>query len=125
MSENFTGFSGHNPQNCLNTLQPGETAFGVSHRNPRKTRDRVSWPASCVNKHGRVPLAVTWEMPEVGLKESTMVSRILVLASTLFVGLVGSAQAGVAVVIPISEPVSLAIFGGGVGALYLIKKLRD
>ena len=84
----------------------------------------MSWPASCVNKHDRVPLAVTWEMPDVELKENTMVSRILVLASTLFVGLVGSAQASVQVIIPVSEPVSLAIFGGGVGALYLIKKLR-
>lgn len=52
-----------------------------------------------------------------------MIVRILTL-SALLVGSAGSAFAGVLPPITISEPMSLSLFGAGVGALYLIKKLR-
>ena len=57
--------------------------------------------------------------------EFTMLNRILAIATAFVAGSAGLASAGVLVQpVQISEPMSLAIFGAGVGALYLVKKLR-
>lgn len=52
-----------------------------------------------------------------------MIARLFALTA-LLVGSAGSAFAGVLPPVTISEPISLSLFGAGVGAIYLIKKLR-
>jgi hypothetical protein len=53
-----------------------------------------------------------------------MRTRILALATVLVGSSASAAFAGVSPPVVVSEPMSLAILGAGVGALYLIKKLR-
>lgn len=53
-----------------------------------------------------------------------MLTRIFAISAVLVSGFAGAALAGVGPVVVVSEPESLAILAAGVGALYLIKKLR-
>jgi hypothetical protein len=53
-----------------------------------------------------------------------MLFRILAAAAVVFAGSASLAYAGVLPPVQISEPMSLALYGAGVGALYLVKKLR-
>lgn len=53
-----------------------------------------------------------------------MLSRILAISTVLVTGFAGAALAGVSPAVIVSEPESIAVLAAGVGALYLIKKLR-
>jgi hypothetical protein len=53
-----------------------------------------------------------------------MFAQTLIAAAALLVGSAGGALAGVFPPVILSEPTSLAVYGAGVAAIYLIKKLR-
>jgi hypothetical protein len=53
-----------------------------------------------------------------------MMIQFLTIATAMLAGSISGAQAAVFVPIVVSEPMSIALYGAGVGALYLIKKLR-
>lgn len=53
-----------------------------------------------------------------------MMIQLLAIATAILAGSIGIAEAAVLPPIVVSEPASLALYGAGVGALYLIKKLR-
>ena len=53
-----------------------------------------------------------------------MLTRIMAIAAVLVAGSTGAALAGVLPPVVVSEPESIAMLAAGVGALYLIKKLR-
>jgi hypothetical protein len=80
----------------------------------------AAWHEIFMESSDRGPMGVPRDIVLTG--RTVMTARILA-ASMLFIGSAGSAFAGViGIVIP--EPTSLAIYGAGIGAIYLIKKLR-
>ena len=54
----------------------------------------------------------------------TKLLAAVVGASSAFIASMGSAAAGVLPPIAVPEPMTMALFGAGVGALFLVKKLR-
>ena len=53
-----------------------------------------------------------------------MITRLIALSAVLVAGYAGTALAGVAPPVAVSEPETLLLLAAGVGGLYLIKKLR-